>query len=87
MNLLGGIYVKRLKTRHIVVGAKQVTKLLERKQAEVVYIAKNAEDRVVRRILEMAKEQGVELVMVESMKELGEACNVEVETATAAVLK
>ncbi|NLJ89234.1 MAG: 50S ribosomal protein L7Ae-like protein [Epulopiscium sp.] len=79
--------MKRLKTRHIVVGAKQVNKLLERKQAEIVYVAHNAEDRVVRRILEMAKEQGIELVMVENMRQLGEACNVEVETATAAVIK
>lgn len=77
----------RLKTQRKVVGAKQTSKVLENNQAEVVYVAKDADERVVRRVLELAKEQGVPIVMVETMKQLGEACNVEVKTATAVVIK
>jgi len=79
--------VHRLKTQHKVVGAKQATKVIERNEAEVVYIAKDADERVVRRVLELAKEQAVPIVMVETMRQLGEACNVEVKTATAVIIK
>lgn len=77
----------RLKTQHKVIGAKQTTKVLEKKQAEVVYIANDADERIVRRVLELAKERNVPIVMVETMKQLGEACNVEVKTAVAVVIK
>ncbi|NLK97769.1 MAG: 50S ribosomal protein L7ae-like protein [Epulopiscium sp.] len=56
-------------------------------QAEVVYVAKDADERVVRRVLELAKERNVPIVMVETMAELGKACNVEVKTATAVLIK
>lgn len=82
-----GIYVHRLKTQRKVVGAKQTARVLEKNQAEVVYVAKDADERVVRRVLELAKEQDVPIVMVETMKQLGEACNVEVKTALAVVIK
>lgn len=82
-----GIYVHRLKTHQKVVGAKQTAKVLENNQAEVVYVAKDADERVVRRVLELAKERNVPIVMVETMTELGKACNVEVKTAAAVVIK
>ncbi|WP_058485971.1 ribosomal L7Ae/L30e/S12e/Gadd45 family protein [Defluviitalea phaphyphila] len=77
----------RLKTHKKVVGAKQTARALEKNEAETVYVAKDADERVVRRVLEIAKEQNVPIVMVETMKQLGEACNVEVNTATAALIK
>jgi large subunit ribosomal protein L7A len=79
--------VNRLKTHPKVVGAKQTAKVLMNDQAEVVYVAKDADERVVRRVLELAKERNVPIVMVETMAELGKACNVEVKTATAVLIK
>lgn len=82
-----GIYVHRLKQQPKVVGTKQTAKVLEQKQASVVYIAKDADPRVTQKIRELADEQGIPIVMVDTMKLLGESCQVEVRTATAAIVK
>ncbi len=54
---------------------------------KALYIAKDAEQHVTRRIIELADENDVPVVLVESMKELGRACNIDVGAATAVVLK
>jgi large subunit ribosomal protein L7A len=68
------------------VGAKQTHKLIENGQAQVVYIAKDAEERVTP-LLRICEEKGLEVVYVDSMKELGKACGIKVGAATAAILK
>lgn len=69
------------------VGTKQTQKFIESGQVLVVYIAKDAEERVTSPLLQMCKEKGIEVVYVDSMKELGNACGIKVGAATAAVLK
>ena len=53
----------------------------------MVYIAKDADNRVVGDIIKTCKEKQVELVYVSSMKELGKACKIDVSAASAALLK
>jgi len=69
------------------VGIKQASKALMEDRAKALYIAKDAEQHVTRRIIELADENDVPVVLVESMKELGRACNIDVGAATAVVLK
>ena len=76
----------RLKTNSKVVGKKQTIKALEKGVVEVVYIAKDADERVVRQIIDLAKDQGLPVITVETMIELGKECNIEVRTATAATI-
>ncbi len=74
-------------TKEKTVGAKQTLKLIENGQAQVLYVAKDAEERVTAPLLQVAKEKSLEIVFVESMKDLGNACGIKVGAATAAILK
>lgn len=68
------------------VGTKQTTKAVERGQAQVVFVAADAEPHVTRHLVALCRQKGVEIVEVESMAVLGRACGVEVGTASAGIL-
>ncbi len=69
------------------IGTKQTAKALTRHEAEAVYVAADAEERVTREIRRLCAERNVEVIMVETMAALGKACGIEVGAATAAILK
>lgn len=69
------------------IGANQTTKALQQSTVRAVYVAEDAEDRVVHSIVAAAQEKGIVIQWVASMKELGKACGIEVGAATAAVLE
>ncbi|KJS22818.1 MAG: hypothetical protein VR72_04455 [Clostridiaceae bacterium BRH_c20a] len=69
-----------------VIGIKQTTKALQKNEAAVLYIAKDAENRVTEPLETLAKEKGVQIIKVPSMRELGKAFGIEVGAATAAIL-
>lgn len=68
-------------------GFKQSTKAIERGTAQLIYLARDAEDKIRRPVLEMCRAKGVPLVEVETMAELGKAGGIQVGTAVAAVLE
>lgn len=70
-----------------VIGAKQTAKALQKEQVKVLYVAKDAETKVINPLEKEAKARGVQLVRVPSMKDLGRAFGIEVGAATAAILK
>lgn len=69
-----------------VVGTKQTLRVLENGTAKVLYIAKNAQKQVTLRAIELAESKNIPIVYIETMEELAEACDVEVKTATAALI-
>ncbi|GMQ63281.1 ribosomal L7Ae/L30e/S12e/Gadd45 family protein [Vallitalea maricola] len=77
----------RLKTNSKVIGMKQTLKALENEEVEVLYVAKDAQNEVIIRPIELAKSQQVPVVYIDTMEELGSVCDVEVKTATAALIK
>ena len=76
-----------LKNANRVIGIKQVTKAVKRGNAENVFIATDAEKRVTDPIKELCEEMDVPVQEGFMMKELGEACKIEVGAAAVAVLK
>lgn len=76
----------RLENNLKVVGKKETIKALRKGIAEVVYIAEDADERVVRQVIELAKDQRLPVITVETMVQLGKECNIEVKTATAATI-
>lgn len=83
------VQLEKLRTRGVarVVGAKETKKALQKGRVAVVYLAADADERVIGPIRALAHEQGVPLVDVPTMAELGKACGIEVGAAAAAVLK
>ncbi|MFZ5753487.1 MAG: L7Ae/L30e/S12e/Gadd45 family ribosomal protein [Bacillota bacterium] len=69
------------------VGMKQTTKALERGQARIVFLAKDADEKVRRPVMEMCRVHGVPLEEVETMRELGKAGGIQVPAAVAAIIE
>jgi len=68
------------------VGAHQTTKAITRGTAVEVFIAADADPKVVAPVVSAAAERGVAVVEVESMTALGRACGIAVGATAAAVL-
>ncbi|HHV19908.1 MAG TPA: 50S ribosomal protein L7Ae-like protein [Thermoanaerobacterales bacterium] len=69
-----------------IIGTKQTLKAIDKDQVSMVFIAQDAEEHVVSQIKEMCREKGIETVAVSTMKELGDACGIQVGAASAAIL-
>jgi len=67
-----------------VVGAKQTLKAITNGNVLKVYIAKDAEEHVTKRIKELCEENSIEIVYIDTMKELGVMCGIDVGAAAAA---
>lgn len=74
------------KTKHKTVGVKQTQRALEKGNVIRVYIAKDAETHVLRPIMDQCNTQGIEVLEVPTMTELGKACGIEVGAAVVALL-
>lgn len=68
------------------VGTKQTVKAVEKGQAKAVFVARNADERVIGPLVRLCQECGVEVAWVDDMSVLGKACGIEVGTASAAIL-
>jgi len=69
-----------------VIGVKQATKALRRGEAAQVFVAADADAKLVRPLRELCAKAQVPLTEAESMAALGAACGIQVGAAAAAVL-
>ncbi|MGG7163072.1 ribosomal L7Ae/L30e/S12e/Gadd45 family protein [Clostridium ihumii] len=69
-----------------VVGVKQTTKTLKSNRGKVLYVAKDADENVIKPIIELAKANSLQVEYVDTMKELGDLCSIDVSAATALIL-
>ncbi len=69
------------------VGVKQTLKAVENGIAECVFIARDAEPKVITSLKELCQQQSVDIVYVDNMKQLGKACGIEVDAAAACLLR
>lgn len=76
-----------LHTKDKVVGIKQLKKALAEDRAKKVFVAGDADPKLIDPILERCREAGVEVEQVPTMAELGKACGIEVGAAVAALLR
>ena len=79
--------VIRLNTSKKVVGTKQVKAALTKGEAKIVYIAEDADEKVVKDIIQTCAGNQIQIIYVETMGKLGEACKIDVSAASAALLK
>lgn len=73
------------KAKHKTVGVKQTQRALEKGTVHQVFVAKDAEQHVLRPITELCRARGIEVVEIPTMLELGKACGIEVGAAVAAL--
>ena len=70
-----------------VIGKKQTLRFLTKDEVSKVFISKDADIHVTKEIVDMCKEKDIEVIYFDNMKDLGKACNIDVNAAAAAVLK
>ena len=79
--------LENLKNSKRAVGLKQTLKAVDKGKAEVVFLAKDADEKLLDGLKQACIENSVEIVYVDNMQQLGKACNIEVGAAAAAILK
>lgn len=78
--------LEQLKNGKCTVGVKQSLKALQKHEVKCIFIAKDADARIVEPIKAMGETNGIEIVYIENMKQLGKACSIEVGAAVACLL-
>ena len=79
--------LESLKSNNKRVGIKQTIKSVENGTAKTVFVAKDAEEKVVAGLKELCQKNSVDVIFVDSMKQLGKACGIEVGAAAVCLLK
>ena len=79
--------LESLKEGNKTIGVRQTLKAIENGRAKVIFIAKDADEKVVAGVKELGLKNSIEIVYIDSMKTLGKACGIEVGAAAACLLK
>ena len=79
--------LEKLKSSEKIVGTRRLLRAVKAGEIAEVYLANDADLFIVRQVKEACNAANVRIIEVNSMKELGEACGVEVKTASAGILK
>lgn len=79
--------LESLKNRPKAVGIKQTLKSVTSGNAEYVFIANDADEKVIVDLKKICQEIGIQIEYVENMKLLGKACGIEVGAAVSCLLK
>ena len=80
LSLREGRVLKKMKF----VGIKQVSKAVNSGEVKKVYIGKDVEAHLVKELIENCRMKNIEIVMIETMEELGKISNIETKAAAAA---
>lgn len=79
-------YEKVKQADKLVIGMKQTVKAVEQGTVKEVFVAKDADPRITGKVVALCKEKQIPVEYVDSMKQLGKACGIEVGAATAAIM-
>ena len=79
--------LERLKNSDRVVGTRRLVRAILAGEIEEAYVAQDADLFILRQVRDACNKMNVRMVEAESMKALGEACGVEVRTASAGIRK
>ncbi|MCR4882632.1 MAG: ribosomal L7Ae/L30e/S12e/Gadd45 family protein [Clostridiales bacterium] len=70
-----------------IVGTKQVLRAVKAGKLQRIYVANDVDTFLYQQVIRAAEAAEVPVTRVESMKELGEACGVQVAAAAAGIVK
>lgn len=70
-----------------VIGVKQCLKFVKLGKGIVLYVAKDADARLISPLIELAREMNVKIVEISTMKELGSMSGIEVKSAATLIIE
>lgn len=71
----------------LVVGLRQSLKLIENKEVLKAIVAKDTDSHILYPFVELCKKENIEITYVETKKELGKLCKLDVASAIAVIKK
>ena len=74
-------------SRKRIVGLKQTIKAVNNGTVKKVFVAEDADDSIKKSVLDACSGKNLQIIYVSSMKELGDACGIDIGASTAAILK
>ncbi|WP_182187662.1 L7Ae/L30e/S12e/Gadd45 family ribosomal protein [Pectinatus frisingensis] len=78
--------LEELRNAKHVIGIKQVTKAVNNGLAKYVFLADDADDRILNPLKTLCAGKEIQVVTGATMAELGKACSIEVGAAAAAII-
>lgn len=79
-------YEKVKQATQVIVGTKQTLKHLDSGKISEVFIAKDADQRVTAKVIQLCEKSRIRVNFVDSMRKLGKAAGIEVGAAVVALL-
>ncbi len=76
-----------LKHEKKVVGFKETTRALKKKEVRKLIVANDAQSHILEPLLRQAEEESIEVDRVETMKQLGRKCGIGLNAAVVALIK
>lgn len=73
-------------SKNKVVGLKQTVKVIKNNTASKVYIAQDADEYIKSTVMDAVKNTDIQIIYINTMKELGEACGIDIGASTAAIV-
>ena len=77
----------KLQNSQKVIGTRRLVRAVLAGEISEVYLAADADLFIIRQVKDACNSMNVRIIEAESMKKLGEACGVEVKTASAGIRK
>ncbi|MBO8172743.1 MAG: 50S ribosomal protein L7ae-like protein [Bacillaceae bacterium] len=78
-------YEKVEQATNLIVGTKQTIKAVEQGRVREVFVARDADQRVTSRVIDLCKKKHVPVTYVDSKRRLGKACGIDVSAAVSAI--
>jgi len=69
-----------------VIGIKQCVKALKSGKGQVLYVAKDVDTKLIASLIDLANKNNVNIESIDTMKELGRICDIEVRASATLIL-
>lgn len=70
----------------LIIGLKQTLKAIQSDRSSKVYLAADADAFIKKSVTDACTQKNLEIIYVNTMKELGEACGIDIGASTATVI-
>ncbi|MFC4411852.1 ribosomal L7Ae/L30e/S12e/Gadd45 family protein [Chungangia koreensis] len=78
-------YERVKQAKKTIIGTKQTAKAMDSGQVKELFVALDAEERITEPVVQSAKNKGIPVYFVDSKRELGKACGIQVAATIVAI--
>lgn len=70
-----------------VIGIKQASKAIKSGKGTVLYVAKDADRKLINPLVELACDNNIKVIEIDNMKNLGKMCGIDVQSSATLILE